>query len=1009
MSTTVNLGMLPQNRGQFTTATWPQNISIYKDNIVQYNGSSYIYNPASFDIEHPEASATSLPPYSSTPATLNTGWAVFASGNNTFTTGQSVDELSIDAKLSHTSNGIPSSSEVFNKFIESGVFDLSAYNAVGGELATYADLNAALTAMNSLQAAYKKGGMSIKFVLTSDNNSTQYVQYRYMGTSTANADFVNTANWEPQNYNELDSIILNNFLIGDNNNLLMKEIYGLIPGHKYRVFFKNPNWDKTGVTVAGARLIIANRYNNTSTDFVRINDSNISKNYDITIPTNSDYIRIAIRATKGVRVEFSIDDITNSIEIHNTSFLAIYTNGYFNANNVTQKIEIPTFRWFAGGDTGIVTATELPYNWVYGYGQHAIVLADNGTSVNVIASTANIKENSRVVAYISQDSGNAILFYGDSTDPQSIGRWRINGETYLSKAEKSLNTKIGKLSGITTADAFPYSRRTSVGSSDEAVDGTRYNLAIGIPKGTTVEVQSDYGDGISVRGFTNVNSAYLYSRGLVQDYAISFAKDKVIGISNSDQILCIRWKNSDNSSITDAQIEQIKNSLTVNIISPGCIESNREDIGLSMTSSFNKRVLQHNGDSIEQSDSGNRLIVLYEVKRGDFIQVQSSEGTACGLWVDDYSAILGLGGTNIIQSITGGGYVTAYKEAYISQDGIVGCKLKNSDSSSITAQDKERLLKSLFVRITRPGTVGYNEATKNAPKEIPLSTMMQYSGKRISIEEKKNTLFLKKWANGIITGKVGSHSGQSVAIYNDYVFRLIDSGLCYIYQMTDAETISFVTSFDLGGKAVDNDLHCNSCQFDDHIIEGDFPYLYVSRNHYQTHCYVEKITPSGSTLVQKISASSELLAQYPALSTVSFNLQCGDDGYMYMVGGTGANITNPHIQIVKLRKPAISEGSTVELGVSDILDEWKYYGDYSYGNYVWQSMIIKNGLLYFVFGLANKPNGFWVFNISSHELVNKVDVTSMISSSDELEGFYIYNGYAYAVVYPGNYGYIMSF
>jgi acyl-coenzyme A thioesterase PaaI-like protein len=58
-----------------------------------------------------------------------------------------------------------------------GVFDLSKHNAVGGVMATYADLSAALTALNSLESKYKYGGMSFKFVQSSDN---KYVQARCM-------------------------------------------------------------------------------------------------------------------------------------------------------------------------------------------------------------------------------------------------------------------------------------------------------------------------------------------------------------------------------------------------------------------------------------------------------------------------------------------------------------------------------------------------------------------------------------------------------------------------------------------------------------------------------------------------------------------------------------------------------------------------------------------------------------------------------------------------------------
>ena len=74
---------------------------------------------------------------------------------------------------------------VFNSVISSGAFDLSAYT---GD--SYASLSAALTAMSALSAAYKKGGMSIKYVQSSDNNYV-YVQYRLMKNqwSTTESDW----------------------------------------------------------------------------------------------------------------------------------------------------------------------------------------------------------------------------------------------------------------------------------------------------------------------------------------------------------------------------------------------------------------------------------------------------------------------------------------------------------------------------------------------------------------------------------------------------------------------------------------------------------------------------------------------------------------------------------------------------------------------------------------------------------------------------------------------------
>ena len=62
-----------------------------------------------------------------------------------------------------------------------GAFDISAYHATGGVLAKYADLTAALgTNGANIPDALRKGGMSVKFVLSSDN---KYVRYNLLADS----------------------------------------------------------------------------------------------------------------------------------------------------------------------------------------------------------------------------------------------------------------------------------------------------------------------------------------------------------------------------------------------------------------------------------------------------------------------------------------------------------------------------------------------------------------------------------------------------------------------------------------------------------------------------------------------------------------------------------------------------------------------------------------------------------------------------------------------------------
>lgn len=98
--------------------------------------------------------------------------------------------LGLDNAPTQGSNNLVKSGGVLDSIIKDGsAFDLSAYNSG----TTYADLSAALTALNALPAAYKKGGMSMKFVHTSDN---KYVQYSFPLFTFTDAQFSNVANWQ---------------------------------------------------------------------------------------------------------------------------------------------------------------------------------------------------------------------------------------------------------------------------------------------------------------------------------------------------------------------------------------------------------------------------------------------------------------------------------------------------------------------------------------------------------------------------------------------------------------------------------------------------------------------------------------------------------------------------------------------------------------------------------------------------------------------------------------------
>ena len=76
-----------------------------------------------------------------------------------------------------------------------GAFDISAYHATGGVLAKYVDLSAALDGGDNIPEAIRKGGMSVKFVQSSDN---KYVQYFLTKDDWSASE----ADWEKMNLEE---------------------------------------------------------------------------------------------------------------------------------------------------------------------------------------------------------------------------------------------------------------------------------------------------------------------------------------------------------------------------------------------------------------------------------------------------------------------------------------------------------------------------------------------------------------------------------------------------------------------------------------------------------------------------------------------------------------------------------------------------------------------------------------------------------------------------------------
>lgn len=205
---TKELGRIPVSRGDYQSTT-----EYYKDNIVQYKRGSYQVVSESPIIGVPPTNDKNI---------VNPSWTLFAGTLDAQDVVNQIKEQeakSIQAvaareveilaksdasKISSSVIGLEGSNvedkltNASNKLSEletKVIYDVSEHN----NGAVFESLSALLSSSSLdtlIPTSVRKGGMSIKFIQSSDN---KYVQYMYVGTSIAVADFINTDNWERTN------------------------------------------------------------------------------------------------------------------------------------------------------------------------------------------------------------------------------------------------------------------------------------------------------------------------------------------------------------------------------------------------------------------------------------------------------------------------------------------------------------------------------------------------------------------------------------------------------------------------------------------------------------------------------------------------------------------------------------------------------------------------------------------------------------------------------------------
>ena len=210
-------------------------------------------------------------------------------------------------------------------YIDSGTYDESQLSTIFSTLPSSTGAGNALTYY--VAVTVDETTTYTSWVITKvQNSSNKYVQYRLMS---------DTFNTTPSNWQGVDDepvagsdnlvksggvqeIIFNNSFWGKGTTYVESKIYGLIPGNTYRLWLEKTSWDFGRQSENANVLDVGAYYNRERIEryfHYYSRNAPFNKYYDITIPENIDYLSVGGRASVGVRVRFTLEDITISNEI----------------------------------------------------------------------------------------------------------------------------------------------------------------------------------------------------------------------------------------------------------------------------------------------------------------------------------------------------------------------------------------------------------------------------------------------------------------------------------------------------------------------------------------------------------------------------------------------------------------------------------------------------------------------------------------------------------------------
>lgn len=488
----------------------------------------------------------------SDPGTPHASCFYLATKSGTYTNFRNADDDPIviehDAIYVLTYDTVENNYWEWNKVTDfgDGVFDISMYNLTEGQPTAYADLSAALgTNGANVPAAFRKGGMSIKFVHTSDNN---YVQFRYMLTDvTTAATFTNVANWQGISDKPIDGSedIVNS---GGVKHALNKVDISEVDITSNLVFESSKKIDSTGAIVSS------------SDDYYLSKPVKVEGLYKIKVLTGgvlSNCYGIGVYTKNGEFIENSSYlpnqsyGFTKEIEIpQNAYYIIIAASTYYIENNqvkaylysynyakiyeLDKKIDSSTIIeeelvlsdfssvslhiannspnvWSSGNRTILVPVTEgeeyhIVCNYQYGTNYALLTSIDNvssGSTVDYVQGTSRVSIlNNETKEVIIPSTAKYIALRKDSdSNPISIIRYTsvstmsLNAMKLANENNESIDNINQSFAGLYSIESIAFSRilryNYYISSSLEWVESSKhYSRILKVNKGDKIIVRS---------------------------------------------------------------------------------------------------------------------------------------------------------------------------------------------------------------------------------------------------------------------------------------------------------------------------------------------------------------------------------------------------------------------------------------------------------------------------------------------------------------------------------------